>query len=341
MSSVMTTGPLASQQRRGYWKLGLVLLSIAVMAVVAGIIVVRSWFPAAWFPVHFLVMKVEGRVDSRCSLDLALESRRHRDETSSAEQKGRAYAKVVDRDAGLTRWQTPYGPVWTSPRDEDGARTAGLFYESSTIRWARIDGSHDSPIRQGDVVVDAGAHSGESTWAALQLGAKLVITIEPDPDNLAVLRRNLAREIADGRVILIDKGVSDREGTLRFFRANSRAGRFENGPDHHHEGESMTDEVALPVTTIDQLVRDHKLTKVDFIKMDIEGAEVPALHGARDTIQRYKPRMAIGTYHRPDDLVGIENVIRAYRSDYQVMPSRCLEGYLDGQHLFPLLLYFS
>jgi FkbM family methyltransferase len=261
---------------------------------------------------------------------LALESRRHRDERSSAEQRGRAYAYAVGRDGNLTRWQTPYGPVWTSPRDEDSARTAGEFYEFSTIRWARIDGWHDSPIHQGDVVFDAGAHVGESTWAALQLGARLVITVEPDPDNLAALHRNLAREIADGRVIVIDKGVYDREGTLTFVRGVSRAGEFEQ--------EASTGE-ALPITTIDQLVHDLKLTKVDFIKMDIEGAEVPALHGARDTILRFRPRLAVGTYHRPDDLAGVEKVLIAYRSDYRVTPSRCLEGYLGGR-LFPLLLYF-
>jgi hypothetical protein len=55
------------------------------------------------------------------------------------------------------------------------------------------------------------------------------------------------------------------------------------------------------LTTIDKLVAELKLPSVDFIKMDIEGAEMQALEGAVETVRRFQPRMAISVEHRPTD----------------------------------------
>ena len=59
----------------------------------------------------------------------------------------------------------------------------------------------------------------------------------------------------------------------------------------------------LPVLTLDAIVAQSRLNRVDFIKMDIEGSEHFALRSARGTLRRFKPRMAIYTYHLLDDPV--------------------------------------
>jgi FkbM family methyltransferase len=57
----------------------------------------------------------------------------------------------------------------------------------------------------------------------------------------------------------------------------------------------------VPLTTIDKLVDELRLPSVDFVKMDIEGAEMQALKGAVATVRRFHPRMAISVEHRPSD----------------------------------------
>jgi hypothetical protein len=118
------------------------------------------------------------------------------------------------------------------------------------------------------------------------------------------------------------KGVWDKDDTLTLnvddtnFAANSVVLR----PDSAHPS------VRVPLTTIDKLAAELHLPRVDFIKMDIEGAEVPALFGAHDTVARFKPRLAIATEHKPDDQYAIPAAVRKMRTDYQMECGPCLES---------------
>ena len=62
------------------------------------------------------------------------------------------------------------------------------------------------------------------------------------------------------------------------------------------------EDVEVALTTIDQLVSDLRLPRVDYIKLDIEGAEREALRGARRTLANHRPRILLESYHRHDDL---------------------------------------
>jgi hypothetical protein len=91
-------------------------------------------------------------------------------------------------------------------------------------------------------------------------------------------------------------------------------------PESSHKG------ATVPLTTIDRIVVELGLPRVDFIKMDVEGAERRAIAGASDTLTRYKPRLAITTEHGPDDERTIPQAVRKVRSDYQVECGPCLEA---------------
>ena len=57
--------------------------------------------------------------------------------------------------------------------------------------------------------------------------------------------------------------------------------------------ESRPDTIEVPAITLDEHAQETRLTRLDMIKMDIEGAEVSALQGARETICRYRPLVAV------------------------------------------------
>jgi len=214
---------------------------------------------------------------------------------------------------GTERWDTPYGPVWIPAGNEflmafNLAEQELDIYEVAEVR-----------VRPGDIVLDCGANVGLFTRKALARGARLVVAIEPAPQNLECLRRNLAREIEQGRVIVYPKGVWDHEDvlTLRVDPANTAAASFVMGSNGW---ESVTH---VPLTTIDRLVEELNLPRVDYIKMDIEGAETRALHGAAETLKRWRPRLAISAYHLPGDPRSIPTAVRAAQPGYRMRCGAC------------------
>ena len=121
-------------------------------------------------------------------------------------------------------------------------------------------------VQKGDVVLDAGANIGVYTREALDEGASLVIAVEPGPENVACLRRNFQREIEEKRVIVEAIGVWDKDDVLPLYAdpLNSGADSFViRGPNDHV--------THVPLTSIDKLVSQLQLRRIDYIKMDIKG----------------------------------------------------------------------
>lgn len=100
----------------------------------------------------------------------------------------------------------------------------------------------------------------------------------------------------------------------------------------HAENSSCMDAAStesVPAVTIDDVVEEQHLGRVDFIKMDIEGGEVDALRGAEGTLKRFTPRLAISAYHRPHDLPDIVALIRQACPDYRLYLSHKPPGLCD------------
>ena len=159
-----------------------------------------------------------------------------------------------------------------------------------------------------------------------------MIAIEPAPENLECYRRNFKDEIARGRVIVYPKGVWDKDDVLEMNvdPKNSAGDSFVIERQGSHK-------IKLPLTTIDKLVAELALPRVDYVKMDIEGAEPNALLGGRATIERWKPRLSISAYHEPDHPVRIPGIVNQIRKDYLMECGPCEEK--DG-HIHPDILYF-
>jgi FkbM family methyltransferase len=216
----------------------------------------------------------------------------------------RSSTRVVRKDDRYTLWSTPAGEYWMPTASRDA-----LIYDLGEQKR----NIYGTGIRRGDIVLDAGANVGVFTRKALWAGAAKVIAIEPAAENLECLRRNFASEIAEGRVVLYPKGVWDKDDVLRLTvdPADSARDSFVRQLDGAQY-------VEAPLTTIDKLVGELRLPKVDFIKMDIEGAEQKAVTGAKNTIARFRPRMALCIYHVKGDEEMVPKLVREAVSDYKV-----------------------
>jgi FkbM family methyltransferase len=231
---------------------------------------------------------------------------------------------VSKADGPFELIRTPAGPYWIPRRDIDTLAETLVEQQNDVYEGA-------VGMRAGDVVLDCGANVGAYTRHALDKGAKLVVAIEMAPESLECLRRNLAREVAGGRVIIYPKGVWNKEDELQLSTGDEWAStassvvldRGKRGPK-------------VPLTTIDNLVAELQLSSVDFIKMDIEGAEMQALEGARDTVRRFHPRMAISVEHRPTDPDQIPGVVHGLWPDYvsECGPCANVNGSIQPDVLF-------
>jgi FkbM family methyltransferase len=238
------------------------------------------------------------------------------------------YPAASDPGGGCGRlWATPLGYFWGSEKHRNDLETV-IREQSAGSEHVYERGS--VVIRRGYVVIDSGAHLGVFTRLALLRGAGRVIAFEPQADIVECFRRTFATEIAAGQVTIVAKAVWDQAGTLEFDGS---------GQSFHARGSADTRPTTsaalrMPSTTIDETVEALGLERVDFIKMDIEGAERQALRGARHTIARWKPNMAVCVYHRPDDPQAISAAVREARKDYLVPTLR------PGEVASNLLLWF-
>lgn len=208
-------------------------------------------------------------------------------------------------------WHTPLGTFHGSAAD--GAVLDHLIIEEL---GGHIYDREPAALRTGDVVLDVGAHLGTFTRYALMRGASRVIAIEPMPDLAGCLARTFRDEVASGSVVIAEVAAWNEDGELSFATGpQSTMGHVGSG------------EVVVASERIDALVARIGIERVDFIKMDIEGAEPEALAGAVGLIRRDRPRMAICIYHDPDHAESIPRAILEAAPGYHTFTRGPFQAY--------------
>jgi FkbM family methyltransferase len=136
-----------------------------------------------------------------------------------------------------------------------------------------------SLIPLGGVAVDIGANIGYYTLLmARAVGPEgRVIAFEPDAANAELLRRNIA-ENGYANVIVVEAAVAESEGTVRLHLAEANSVNHRLSTDD--DGRAV---VEIPAVTLDGWLEANGVVRADFIKLDIEGAEIRALAGMART----------------------------------------------------------
>lgn len=163
---------------------------------------------------------------------------------------------------------TAFDPLYSIVGEEDYEREPGFI------------------LSPGQVIVDLGANLGVfATRAARRVGPTgRVVAVEPHPDNFRCLQRNAQR---NGLTWLdcVQAAAGNADGEAELFI-------HERGINHSLVRASSRS-VLVRVRTVDSLVKERGLERIDFLKIDIEGAVPAALRGASETLRRFHPLIAL------------------------------------------------
>jgi FkbM family methyltransferase len=174
------------------------------------------------------------------------------------------------------------------------------------------DGSFDVTIKKDDIVIDAGAWIGDFSAYAISKGA-MAYAFEPVKANFDLLCQT--KKLNTGVIHPIQKGLSNSECELEISidKENSGANSILLQGEEYEK---------IFITTLDKFVEENNLERVDFIKADIEGAERDMLKGATNVLKTFAPKLAICTYHFPDDPEVLEKIIIDANPKYTVVHLR-------------------
>jgi FkbM family methyltransferase len=180
-----------------------------------------------------------------------------------------------------------------------------------------VDGDFNVTVKKEDVVIDAGAWIGDFSAYAVSKGA-IAYAFEPVEETFQLLRKTEKLNCVNfGGIYPVKKGLGDRESEMMIAISKNNTGESSTVLKM-----SGTVSEKITITTIDKFVEENKLAKVDFIKADIEGAERDMLRGAFHVLKTFAPKLAICTYHLPDDPEVLERIILEANPQYKVVHLR-------------------
>jgi FkbM family methyltransferase len=161
-----------------------------------------------------------------------------------------------------------------------------LEYALGSFEWEKAK-LLERIIKKTFVVYDIGAHVGYYTLLAAQpVGEKgKVIAFEPLPRNVKYLRRHVEMNRCSN-VMIIEAAVTDKRGKSS----------FDTGRDSFTGHLSQKGDLQIITVSIDELIAARKIPHPDLMKINVEGAEMHVLEGARLTLTRYEPEILLSTH---------------------------------------------
>jgi FkbM family methyltransferase len=220
-----------------------------------------------------------------------------------------AFRHVHDRILGDDRSRAVLRAVLMAMLTGDNGHCEAVFEREQYFCLPRFCGS------QKEIYVDAGAYVGDSAerfiWSHNGVFAKLY-AFEPGPRPFAALQARVGRLTAewaldpDG-IELVNAGLGEAPGAARASSGNGQMSNLALG-----DSQSAGD--AVDIVGLDDFLGGRPIT---FLKADVEGMEMALLKGARATIRRCRPKLAICVYHHPTDITEISNYLADLVPDYR------------------------
>ena len=192
-----------------------------------------------------------------------------------------------------------------------------FYYSTYKLEQYAISGVVEA--ERGDVVIDAGAFVGDTAmYFAQKVGMTgKVYAFEPIKNIISIMNKNIKENNMDSIVEAIPYALSDINKTLYFIDngSDSSSVNFDNYTN-------KSDLMEVKTVSLDSFVQENNIRKVDFLKADLEGADVDFVKGALKTIARDAPKCGLTVYHKPEDFIAIPKLLMSVRDDY-VFYFRC------------------
>lgn len=194
---------------------------------------------------------------------------------------------MADEGDGAARKVTIAGRRWRIAGDPDDTYFRDAARHAKGM--AEIHAIAAAILPPDGVAMDIGANIGLS---ALVLAALLpkgrVVAAEPAPRTVRALRETLALNGLQGRVAVEAVAVAAAAGEAAFAADATHSAGSKIVNDGTMDRAALST-VTVPVTTLDALAAAHRLSRLDLVKVDVEGFEGDVLDGARETIARFRP----------------------------------------------------
>ena len=174
------------------------------------------------------------------------------------------------------------------------------------------------------VIFDIGANRGRYTVLMAQGTNRHVYAFEPEPENLRVLRQEIVKNNLRN-VEVHGLALSDHEGIEELMLVPNTGGhsihKVLDGMRWKHR---LSNSIKVAVITLDKWCEHNDIGRVDGIKLDVEAHEVEVLRGAKETLKKYHPLIALET-HQTVDLEELKTILE--ECGYQVPELKHDAGY--------------
>lgn len=187
----------------------------------------------------------------------------------------------------------------------------------------RLSLAYQKELPKDEIILDCGAYNGDTLKKFVDtFGPKLkkIYCFEclvESLEKLSIVLAHIKNREYYPEVIIMPYAISDHVCKMKFAIANKQTGSFLL--ENREFAQSTlwdSDYVDVEVTTLDSVIPDNE--KISLIKMDIEGSEYEALHGAEHIIKRWKPKLAISIYHCGEDYTRIPLYINELVPEYKM-----------------------
>lgn len=172
-------------------------------------------------------------------------------------------------------------------------------------------------MTNNEVFVDCGAYNGDTISEFIDTvdDFERIISYEADPYNYESITKSMIYGLNTDKIDVYNLAVSDHEKELVFNCGIGPSSFARDLDDTSFAPDDQTASIKVRAVQLDNHLASIKPT---MIKMDIEGAEMDALHGAEIIIKEFKPKLAICLYHRMDDILDIPEFIHELVPEYKL-----------------------